>query len=295
MSSSVNRPLTFELITQKAKCHNFKFIDKLNFWGSSLGDITIISELKNLKVLSLTMNKITTLQPLASCEKLEEIYMRKNLIPNLSEVTHLKNLPNLRILWLSENPCCTDPNYRAKVAAALPQLAKLDDIAISPQEREMGKNLIVEEERNYHTEERNYHEEEIPRFVEPAVRVEPLSEQSSPKKRVNKWRRKKTKKKLEAVEDVIPSKLKQISSLSEAPVRREEMKVPDATGVAEGKQIFDSFKRTDNLKGLRYDRGQAKPDNKVLDAINLLLPDLNLEELKYVLYEVGLRVENLGN
>lgn len=36
-------------------------------------------------------------------------------------------LQHLRVLWLSDNPCCQLPHYRAFVCAQLPQLESLDN------------------------------------------------------------------------------------------------------------------------------------------------------------------------
>jgi hypothetical protein len=39
-------------------------------------------------------------------------------------------LEQLRVLWLSDNPCCQLPHYRAFVVAQLPQLESLDNVPI---------------------------------------------------------------------------------------------------------------------------------------------------------------------
>ena len=44
-------------------------------------------------------------------------------------------LPNLRVLWLMENPCANIDNYRLIVIKALPNLVKLDNANISQEER----------------------------------------------------------------------------------------------------------------------------------------------------------------
>lgn len=288
---SNTRILTPELIIQKTKCHNFSLVQKLNFWGSSLSDVTLLSELKNLKIVSLTMNKISTLEPFSHCLELEEIYMRKNEISDINQVDYLKNLKKLRILWLSENPCCADSKYRLKVINKLPQLNKLDDVVITPEEKRVAQTIEINYEGNQIYESPNYLKEEI--------------KEESPGKRVNKWGRKKTKKNLiepEEPKKLYEDNLKQISDLSVTQNKgqtqiKDISKIPDVTGVMSGNQIFDSFKRTDNLKGLKYtpliNVEVERPKNKVLDAIELLLPDLSVEELKYVLYEVGLKTENL--
>lgn len=75
------------------------------------------------------MNSISDLEPLRQCQNLSELYLRKNNIASLNELFFLKNLPRLRVLWLSENPCCgSDPHrYRMTVLRNLPSLQKLDN------------------------------------------------------------------------------------------------------------------------------------------------------------------------
>lgn len=43
----------------------------------------------NIEVLSLSFNKVVSLQDLAGCVKLRELYMRKNLISDLREIKYL--------------------------------------------------------------------------------------------------------------------------------------------------------------------------------------------------------------
>lgn len=88
-----------------------------------------------------SVNSIASLSPLAGCLSLCELYLRRNAIPSLSELSHLRPLTRLRILWLAENPCCgKDPNqYRLTVLRCLPRLQKLDNQGGS------SKSLIVPE------------------------------------------------------------------------------------------------------------------------------------------------------
>ncbi|KAG5887114.1 hypothetical protein JTB14_000746 [Gonioctena quinquepunctata] len=79
------------------------------------------------------------------CNRLEELYIRQNDIRDVTEVMYLQNLPNLKNLWLGENPCANTDGYRLAVIKALPQLQKLDNIQVSPDElrdaQRRGKTL----------------------------------------------------------------------------------------------------------------------------------------------------------
>ena len=89
-----------------------------------------------LEVLSLSVNKIYTLKDVQNCYSLKELYLRKNLISNINEVRYLTNLNKLRILWLGENPIADMPKYRLAVICLLPQITRLDNIDITPQEKD---------------------------------------------------------------------------------------------------------------------------------------------------------------
>ena len=58
---------------------------------------------------------------------MRELYIRKNKISSFTELEHLKKVPNLTVLWLSENPVVSSQNYRLRVLKTLPQLKKLDN------------------------------------------------------------------------------------------------------------------------------------------------------------------------
>jgi Leucine-rich repeat (LRR) protein len=103
---SSSNPLTREIILEKCKkTDNFNEIKNLNLWGSDLDDISLIKQLPNLEVVSLSCNRISTLVHFGYCPRIIELYLRKNLIADLKEIQHLQNLKNLRVLWLSDNPC----------------------------------------------------------------------------------------------------------------------------------------------------------------------------------------------
>uniref|UniRef100_A0A0N5AGF7 LRRcap domain-containing protein n=1 Tax=Syphacia muris TaxID=451379 RepID=A0A0N5AGF7_9BILA len=74
-----------------------------------------------------SMNRVSCLSPLQHCEKLEELYLRRNEIMSLNELEHLKGLKNLKILWIDDNPCTVGINHRPRVLKILPKLTRLDD------------------------------------------------------------------------------------------------------------------------------------------------------------------------
>ncbi|XP_062439129.1 cilia- and flagella-associated protein 410 isoform X1 [Rhea pennata] len=108
--------------------------------------ISICRDLPNIEVITFSVNSISDLEPLNQCQNLSELYLRKNNIASLSELFYLKNLPRLRVLWLSENPCCgPDPHrYRMTVLRNLPHLQKLDNQAVT--EEELSQALVDGEE-----------------------------------------------------------------------------------------------------------------------------------------------------
>lgn len=82
------------------------------------------------------MNQIRSLADFQNCYQLQELYIRKNNIKDLRDVCYLRGLSSLRNLWLADNPCSQEEGYRFAVLRALPQLEKLDDVPIKPEEIE---------------------------------------------------------------------------------------------------------------------------------------------------------------
>lgn len=127
--------LTEELILKKFPQKNLNEIKIFNLWGYDIENINIISKMHNLEILSLSVNKISTLKPLKNCFKLKELYLRKNNISSLKEINYLKNLKCLKILRLEENPICKLKNYTTYILHVLPNLYKLDSFEIEKSKR----------------------------------------------------------------------------------------------------------------------------------------------------------------
>ncbi|XP_054839155.1 cilia- and flagella-associated protein 410 [Eublepharis macularius] len=138
--------LTRKAVLSRAKASELGGVRKLNCWGSHLTDISICRELPNIEVITFSVNNISDLEPVSQCQHLTELYLRKNRIASLTELFHLKKLPRLRILWLSENPCCGSDlhRYRMTVLRNLPSLQKLDNQLVT--EEELSHALLEGEE-----------------------------------------------------------------------------------------------------------------------------------------------------
>ncbi|XP_006819431.1 cilia- and flagella-associated protein 410-like [Saccoglossus kowalevskii] len=126
--------LTEKLVLARARASDLENVKKLNCWGSELTDVSIFREIPNIEVISLSVNNITNLEDFSHCANLTELYVRKNNIQDLSQIYYLKCLTKLRVLWLADNPCATGEKYRMTVLKMLPNLQKLDNKPVQPEE-----------------------------------------------------------------------------------------------------------------------------------------------------------------
>jgi hypothetical protein len=131
--------LTEALLLKKAKASTLADVRNLSLWGSHLSDISLIAKLPNVETIALSVNEIDSLEPFSHCPKLRELFLRKNRIGAFGELEHLRNLAELRVLWLTDNPVTEEPDYRERTIALLPGLTKLDEIDIAAEERAAAK------------------------------------------------------------------------------------------------------------------------------------------------------------
>mmetsp|Transcript_27535 Transcript_27535/g.27209 ORF Transcript_27535/g.27209 Transcript_27535/m.27209 type:complete len:204 (+) Transcript_27535:81-692(+) len=110
-------------------------------------DVSILREIPNVEVLSLSVNKISTLKYFQCCSKLTELYLRKNSVSDLRELKYLKNLSGLKVLWLWDNPCAENERYREIVLSYLPNLIKLDNQNVSQEEKSQINPAEVQKTR----------------------------------------------------------------------------------------------------------------------------------------------------
>ena len=131
--------LTSKQILEKTNMQDLLSVNNINFYDCELEDISMIEKLVNIEIASLSVNKIQSLKVFRNLKKLKELYLRKNLIRSLEEIAFLTDLKDLKILWISENPLCNIPDYRINIIRKLPQLSKLDNLVITPEERQKAK------------------------------------------------------------------------------------------------------------------------------------------------------------
>eukprot|EP00746_Dinoflagellata_sp_MGD_P162997 gnl/MRDRNA2_/MRDRNA2_90817_c0_seq1.p1 gnl/MRDRNA2_/MRDRNA2_90817_c0~~gnl/MRDRNA2_/MRDRNA2_90817_c0_seq1.p1 ORF type:complete len:385 (+),score=64.91 gnl/MRDRNA2_/MRDRNA2_90817_c0_seq1:55-1209(+) len=135
MKNGVFKTLSEEMVCQRTRCGRIDLVKNLNLWGNELSDVSILREMPNLEVLSLSVNHLSSLKDLVHCSNLAELYLRKNDIADLGEVRHLGHLRKMRVVWLSDNPCATHPHYRQYIIQQLPELVKIDSQEITDEER----------------------------------------------------------------------------------------------------------------------------------------------------------------
>nr|CAI5848446.1 unnamed protein product [Callosobruchus analis] len=152
--------LTEEMVIARTKISDLSKIKRLNCWGSELVDVSLLRKMPSVEVLSLSINNINSLVDFQFCKRLEELYIRQNDIRDLNEIMYLQSLTNLKNLWLGENPCANIEGYRLAVIRALPQLQKLDNVAISQEEmreaQRRGKILVHPDDETQEESEEEY-------------------------------------------------------------------------------------------------------------------------------------------
>ena len=68
---SKSKTLTLDLVFNKTKSDNLHNIKNLNLWGNELEDLSLIQQMPNLEVISLSVNHIATLKYFSTCQKLQ--------------------------------------------------------------------------------------------------------------------------------------------------------------------------------------------------------------------------------
>jgi len=72
---------------------NLDAVKSVNLWAKSLTNrdvSTVLCQCRNLEVASLSLNKISSLQPFNKLSCLKELFLRKNEVADISELVHLQ-------------------------------------------------------------------------------------------------------------------------------------------------------------------------------------------------------------
>ena len=67
----------------KLKNNDISHLKNVNLCLFEIDNLNILREMPNLEIVSLSHNKVSTLKDLSYCQKLQEIYIRKNSICDL--------------------------------------------------------------------------------------------------------------------------------------------------------------------------------------------------------------------
>ena len=124
----MSRKLTKDLIRSRLGIDSFESLKELNLWGNNIDDISLLSEMPLLEIISLSMNHIKDLSVFKNLKNLKELYLKDNQISDFNQIQHLKDCKKLEILCLEDNPISKQANYRKKILEILPFLKKLDDL-----------------------------------------------------------------------------------------------------------------------------------------------------------------------
>ena len=124
----MSRKLTKDFIRSRLGTDDFENIKNINLWGNNIDDISLLSEMPLLEIISLSVNHIKDLSVFRNLKNVKELFLKDNQISDFNQVENLKNCKKLEILCLQENPIANQSNYRQKILEILPFLKKLDDL-----------------------------------------------------------------------------------------------------------------------------------------------------------------------
>nr|XP_027212240.1 protein tilB homolog [Penaeus vannamei] len=156
----ISPPVTVELVRKRAE-HNegelstleeislhqqdIEKIEHLHRWcprlrilylqGNLIAKIENLGRLRELEYLNLALNNIEVIEGLERCESLRKLDLTANFVSELTSILSLQDLPNLKELFLTGNPCTGFRGYRPWVICALPGLEELDGEVITRAQR----------------------------------------------------------------------------------------------------------------------------------------------------------------
>ncbi|KAE9301932.1 hypothetical protein PF008_g22613 [Phytophthora fragariae] len=121
---------------------HLKWLD-LSF--NNISSIKGLDNLVQLTDLSLYNNCIAKLENLDTLKELQVLSIGNNLLPSTEGLLYLKCLEKLRVLNLSGNPVCSDPEYRPFLLAHLEKLQYLDYALVDENETVQAREQYQDE------------------------------------------------------------------------------------------------------------------------------------------------------
>jgi len=142
---------------------NLHNLDKLNLSSNPLKKLENMDNLRNLTTLIIEkcfFNSVDSIREIVKLSKLSVLNISKNNIENPEILDLLKQLLELKVLYLKGNPCVKSiPSYRKNTVSSIPALTYLDDRPIFENERRLA-DAWAKGGRNAEQEERKLIREE---------------------------------------------------------------------------------------------------------------------------------------
>jgi Leucine-rich repeat (LRR) protein len=89
--------LTEQIVRGKTRVEHLHEVKSLNLWGQDIDDVSVLLKMPGVEVLSLSVNRITSLRAFRHCTRLQELYLRKNMVANINELQYLVPMTELKV------------------------------------------------------------------------------------------------------------------------------------------------------------------------------------------------------
>lgn len=116
-------------------------IRELNLSHNRITSVEGLGNLPCLSALNISHNRIVTLAPLQKISTLTYVDASHNAMVFIRQVEFLSTLPWMQSLAMHDNPCFFKPHYRLRVIFRLTNLQRLDNLAVSLEEKVRAHNL----------------------------------------------------------------------------------------------------------------------------------------------------------
>ena len=144
----MSRKLTIDLIFSEMNIKNISGLIALNLIGKNLNDISILSQIPSLEIISLNNNDINNLAVFKTLKNLKKLSLKGNNINDYNQIEYLKYCPKLEYLKLKDNPISKEKNYFSIIIEMLPKLKILDDIEVNKINNNENSNIKNEIKNN---------------------------------------------------------------------------------------------------------------------------------------------------